>query len=154
MATVIINTDTDDHVSEVDASERAIVLRAPKKGLALPTIPAEIEIGDIGSGGILPSVHVKGQDDGLYLVLELIDAIQAFGPKYFDPAHELIRAGHFVKLRQAMQAASASRCAVLDTPDVGVSFQQLATASVLLLQCANIVCPTSSVTVSTFQIYR
>ena len=61
MATVVINTITEDYDSNVDSSERAIVLQVTKKGLALPTIAAKIEIGDTGSGGLLSSVYAKGR---------------------------------------------------------------------------------------------
>jgi hypothetical protein len=87
--------------------------------------------GDMRPG--CPLLHAVN-DDGLHPFLGLNEGIQAFGPKFYDPSHELIRAGHFVKLRKAMQAKSASRCETMGIPDVGVSFQQLSTASVPLLQ--------------------
>jgi hypothetical protein len=94
--------------------------------------------GDMMPG--CPLLHAVN-DDGLHPFLDLNAAFEAFGPKFYDPSHELIRSGHIVKLRQALQAKSAARSETMRIPDAGVSFQQLSTANVVLLQCANIVRP-------------
>ena len=59
MATVVVYAENDAHFSDVDSSERALVLQFTENGLVLPTIPAKIELCDTGSGGMDPSFRAR-----------------------------------------------------------------------------------------------